>query len=215
MMFLATYWSFNKAKYWLSWLFFCVSALFTFAILWLVPVVIYEAWRKNNQLAQTLLVFTGVGIVYLGLNYIGGYNYLQSLQIAQSIESPGDWLAKTTSWPYYTSRLENVLEIGIFLGICLIPFLYHGGWALIKARQVRSLGMVGLVAGTTLLGVFATGSYHTGETARAAMYIYPFVLFSVIYYLSLKRVTDHQITVIMHLVFGQTVLMQMFGWYYW
>jgi len=67
----------------------------------------------------------------------------------------------------------------------------------------------------TLLAMFATGAFRTGETARACLFIYPYLLLPVAAQLDHQQPDASDRRLLVWLVFGQTLLMQTFGGYFW
>jgi len=67
----------------------------------------------------------------------------------------------------------------------------------------------------TLLAMFLTGAFRTGETARACLFIYPFFMFPVATYLHVRGCRDADKRLLLWLVFGQSWAMQTLGGYYW
>jgi hypothetical protein len=59
------------------------------------------------------------------------------------------------------------------------------------------------------------GVYRTGETARAALFIYPFLFIPIVIYLKSQSLSQHERDLLASLVFGQTMIMQLIGNYFW
>jgi hypothetical protein len=105
--------------------------------------------------------------------------------------------------------LACIFDIILFFG----PFLTVLAW-----RGARSLGGTGLVFWAsilTLAAMFASGAFHAAETARACLFIYPFLLLAVTPQFSDQAVSLAHIRTLPLLVFGQSLLMQLFGDYFW
>ena len=60
-----------------------------------------------------------------------------------------------------------------------------------------------------LLIMFVIGVYRTGETARAAIFIYPYIM------MSLVNASSPIVEDIVILAGSQTAFMQLFGGYFW
>ena len=75
--------------------------------------------------------------------------------------------------------------------------------------RIAFLGLVSL--GLMLLA----GVFRTGETARAAMFIYPFLMLPVARALADWELGDFQLSVLATVVFVQGVIMQLVGNYFW
>ena len=66
------------------------------------------------------------------------------------------------------------------------------------------------------LGIlFLTGAPKKGETARICMFILPFLLIPVIAYIQRANMSNRDKGILLLLVFGQAVLMQLFGIWVW
>jgi hypothetical protein len=79
-------------------------------------------------------------------------------------------------------------------------------------RNAALGGRLYLTAVITLGALFLTGAYRTGETARACLFIYPFLLLPI---LAAEYPERQRWRWIFAAVFGQTLLMQLFGRYFW
>ena len=62
---------------------------------------------------------------------------------------------------------------------------------------------------TVLMLMFITGAYKTGETARACLFIYPYL------FLTIRNIHTKYITSLIALSGIQTFLMQISGSYFW
>jgi hypothetical protein len=69
-----------------------------------------------------------------------------------------------------------------------------------------------VAVGTQVL-LFLAGAYHTGETARACMFLYPFLLLPTLPLLAGAKETER--TLVLALVLAQTVGMQVAGNFFW
>ncbi|MCH8288217.1 MAG: hypothetical protein IID12_03800 [Candidatus Marinimicrobia bacterium] len=63
--------------------------------------------------------------------------------------------------------------------------------------------------------MFLAGAYRIGESARAAMFIYPYLLFPVISHLKEINAEMYERNQLLALVFVQALVMQLFGDYFW
>jgi hypothetical protein len=85
----------------------------------------------------------------------------------------------------------------------------------VRARACRELSALTALGVLTLLAMFLTGAFRTGETARACLFIYPYLIFPVAAYLQHHPCSEQDQRILLWLVFGQTVLMQTVAGYYW
>jgi len=64
--------------------------------------------------------------------------------------------------------------------------------------------------------MFLTGAFRTGEIARAAMIIYPLLVLPMGYFIANRQDEDHSSSYLLgSLVFGQTLIAQTVGDYFW
>jgi len=141
------------------------------------------------------------------------FNYLASFLIASRLENSRGFYLLASPASYLFTRLEGVCEIVLFLG----PFL---GWLLWKGirslrQSSRNLFALAWLGALTLAAMFLAGAFHTGETARACLFIYPYLLFPVAAYLQQGRLSPQDAKILPVLVFFQSLGMQMFGFYFW
>lgn len=174
---------------------------------------------KNSQrLIISIIGIVGIyGILLLGL----GFNYLNSFFIATAAETTQGWELITNPFEYFTTRVKNVMDILMFFGPVMIV-LFYKGFKMLKTEKTlneNSAQLFHLVSAAilTLLLVFASGAYDHGETARAAMFIYLFLLIPVAIYLNNLNghLTRAQWGLLFGVVFGQAVFMQLVGSYVW
>jgi hypothetical protein len=75
--------------------------------------------------------------------------------------------------------------------------------------------IISWLAIATLIFIFLAGIFRTGETARSALFIYPFLVFPVGYYIRNQKLTGANLILLLGLVFAQTIIMQIIGDYFW
>jgi dolichyl-phosphate-mannose-protein mannosyltransferase len=229
-LFIATIWAWQKAKktkwFWLSLLFLWLASFITCGVIFLLPLILFDEWRREGKIGRSIKLFLSLAGAYYLLYLFTGFDYWQSYQISVHKETLGGFYGVYDTLSYVITRFENVIEILVFLG----PFLTFLLWQALKkfrfkTRQkfnlvkylsgqgkIESLGWMAVLA---LLGFFATGAYYTGETARNAQYIYPFLLIIIASYLNKKKLKISDELLLLNLVFSQALIMQMFGWYAW
>ncbi|MES2464100.1 MAG: hypothetical protein V4671_26300, partial [Armatimonadota bacterium] len=137
-------------------------------------------------------------------------SYLSALQTAARLENPNGFRLLSEPLSYLFTRLEDIAEIAVFLGPILISITSQTVKRLFQEHSLAS--RLYLTALGTLATLFLTGAYRTGETARACLFIFPYLLLPVItsrYFEPLHRCR------IFCAVFGQSLLMQLFGRYFW
>lgn len=75
-----------------------------------------------------------------------------------------------------------------FFGPFLLILLWRGLKILREEKLVLLLlSLIGIII---LLLMFLAGTYETGETARGCLYIYPFLIFPVGFYLKSINISD-------------------------
>ena len=153
-----------------------------------------------------------IALAYFAIYAVLDYNYWTSFRLVARYENPEGFRAFTRPLSYVSTRLEDVGEIVLFFG----PYL--GALAL---RRIRAAGvktdadlLFALAAGT-LLAIFLSGAYRTGETARGCLYVFPFLMLPVAAYLSERETRVRDQVFLAALVFVQGVLMQLTGNVYW
>lgn len=192
--------------------FLFLASFQTFMFLFAIPVLVgYELLRRRS-VHRSMTVVAGIVVIY-GLLYAAfDFNYVRSFFVASAIHHPRGPLILANPAKYVTSRVMGVTEILVFF----TPFLT---WLLIRERSVlweyRDLAVLFGLAVVTFLGQLVVGAFRGGETARAAMYLYPFLMFPLAAYFDAISITRREQFVLAALVFGQTVMMQFVGFYFW
>lgn len=205
-----------------------VLSMLTFAAVLVLPVVfgiallapLGDSWHRCPRWRLRIgrpwpagVVLLAATVAYVVIDRFTGFNYVQSFRVAAALENPGGFRLLAEPVSYAFTRVENVAEIAVFFG----PFL-----TVLAARGLR-IGRSGtgvlnrltwLTAGT-LGTAFMTGAFRTGETARACLFVYPYLVFPVAGYLGSIEVTARERGWLLRLVFVQTLLMQVFGTYFW
>jgi len=125
-------------------------------------------------------------------------------------ENPNGFRAFQEPIRYIATRMECVCEIALFLSIVFFAFLFHPRRVGFAVSDWRSIDTGIVLSGiTALCAMFLSGAYQTGEAARAAMFIYPYLL------LTLKNADSIVITDILVFSGLQTAAMQLLGGYNW
>lgn len=193
-------------------LFFLFLASFlTFTFVFILPIMIgYEVLIRKDYLRSVCIVF-GMGLIYVLIGIFLNYNYVNSILMASALENPLGFKLIFEPLTYLFTRIEGVSEIIFFAGPFLSLLIILG---LRKQTGRSNLLTITWLAIFSLLFLFATGAFRTGETARAALFIYPFLIFPVAYYLKTSDFSLKDRNTLLYLVFAQTILMQTFGFYY-
>lgn len=218
-LFIGSYWAWQKR---MSFPYFLVSLILvwmasflTYGTVWLVCLLLFEEWRKNFKIKYTFGLIAALSVTYYLMFLASGFNYINSLLRAAELERSFGSVPGYSTGSFLFSRLENVLELLIFLGPYLGLLLYLSLKSLRKKFTLSQPATSPLVGIIGLIAMFCVGAYYTGETARAAMFIYPFLLLIIGNYLSQRKITSQDHFLLLSLVFGQSLLMQSFGWFAW
>lgn len=190
-----------------------LASLLTFGSGVILPVLVgYELIRRRS-LKRSAFIIGGLGGIFVAIYALFGYNQVQAFRVASAHENIGGFMLFAAPANYFFTRLQNIGEIFLFLG----PFLFVLLLRSVRATEAKTsdLFLLSLLAGGSLLAFFMTGALKIGETARACIFIYPYILFPIgIYLQSLKPTLAEKIQ-LASLVFAQTVAMQLFGFYFW
>ncbi len=209
-----------------------LAAFISFAVLVLISVILFIDWQKNQRLTWSLpLLGITVAIFFVVYNFTG-FNYLNSLAIATKYEGPPQFYLLAEPLSYVATRIEDCLEILVFFTPWLAYLLVRQFKQQIhKYKQVllprpsvnnfkklvrqQPIINIGLVVVGALILFFLAGAYYTGETARAANFIYPFLIMLVIPIIERAKPGVREQKLLLSLIFLQTVVMQTFGWFVW
>ena len=192
-----------------------VSSFLTFGAMFLGPVLFgYELWiRRTVRRSATIVAL--VAAVYLGVYLASGFDYLAAFRTASALENPEGFLLLSEPVAYVMTRLENVAELAVFFGPFLLV-LGVRGWRAMRANdEHRDLLKLTALGVGTLLAMFLTGAFRTGETARACLFIYPYLLLPVAVYLQAQIRRGVSLRPLLWLVFGQAVFMQTVAGWHW
>lgn len=166
---------------------------------------------------KLFIICTSILLIYTLFFLISGFNYLENFLITSSSESQGFAFASPLS--YIITRASNILDILIFSGPVLIVLMYYGLRVLRSNRANNdtssTIYMFALSAIISIVFIFLTGAYDHGETARGAMFIYIFLLLPIAAFLNEKRISRREKYILLIVVFAQSILMQLFGFFIW
>lgn len=197
---------------------FCLflASFITFMFFFILAVIIaFEIinTRSIKKLKKLFVIFFGLILIYFLIFLIFRFNYINSFLIASNLENPDGFMLIVDPIDYFFTRFENILEIMIFFG----PFLIYLFILSLRNRKTENsrLFLLTILAPIILLVFFLVGVYRTGETARACIYIYPFLLFPIATYLKEKDPTTLEKKKLLILVFNQALFMQLFYFYFW
>ncbi|MBN2477073.1 MAG: hypothetical protein JXB62_20870 [Pirellulales bacterium] len=197
----------------ITWL-FCASLL-SFGACFLVPVVVGFELVTRRSVRRSVAVVLGVAALYTVVYLLWGFNYLGAFSTASALENPGGFLALSEPVSYAITRVENVADIVLFFGPFLLVLSARGISELRRHRACSELLTLTGLGVLTLLAMFLAGTFRTGETARACLFIYPYLMFPVACHLHHRGYCDADMRLLLWLVFGQSLAMQTLGGYCW
>lgn len=188
---------------------FAASAL-TFAALFLPAVLLAWEWLRDRTVRRGLVIVAGAAFGWLLVGVALDYDYVNSLRIAAAIENPAGFRLFAQPLSYVMTRLECLGDVAVFIGPFVLVLVARG----LRRRPAgvhRFLAESALVVFVVML---LTGAFHTGETARAALFLVPMLMVPVATALG-RDTSARDARVLANLVFGQAVLMQALGDYFW
>lgn len=187
------------------------SFLLTFVSLFILPVLVGFDLIVKRSLKRSVIVIGSLIAIYTLVYFLTGYNAVQSFRTASLYENPRGFMLFVDPVNYMFTRIEDVAEIIFFFGPFLLVILMRG----LKGLKFRPLNVLTVLGCVTLLAMYATGAWRTGETARACAFIYPFLLFPVGRYLDEINAGPTERWQLASLVFLQSVGLQIIGNYHW
>ena len=192
--------------------FVAAASFLTFGVVWVVPALItLDAAR--GRYTRWLALLVALAVFYVVLKGLTGFDYLAAARLASHLENPRGFRLLVEPISYAFTRIEDVSEILVFFGPFLTALLWRGlrrNPSTENTRDARALFAGGT---TSLLLLFLSGAFHTGETARACLFLYPILLLPVLS--TMRTAEERDRTLLLLLVLAQTVLMQACGNYFW
>jgi hypothetical protein len=189
------------------------ASFLTFGFVWVLPLLLIvevNRWEGRRSLLRLAGLSAGLLTFYLALYVCCGFSYVAALRTATHLENPQGFRLLAEPLSYFFTRLEDIAEIALFTGPVLLSTLFQN----LRRFQREHLlgGRLFLTALATLGALFLTGAYRTGETARACLFTFPYLLLPV---LANPVFEGHKRKWLMAAVFGQALLMQLLGRYFW
>lgn len=171
---------------------------------------IFDLIKHKNY--YPLYNFIIVGILFLIILFISNilldYNHIEAFLNASKLENPNGFRGFEQPLVYIFTRIENISEILLFLSFGFFAYLFIPKNLNLQKQDISFY--LPIIAFGSLLLMFLTGAYGTGETARACLYIYPFFLL-----LLIRIATVQTLLNIAYIALFQTFFMQMVGDYFW
>jgi len=197
-----------------SLIFLLLASMTTFVFLFILPVMIGYDLLKRKSLKRSGFIILGLGIIYLIIYLLLNFNYLNSFLIASKLENPHGFRLFYEPVNYLFTRIECICEIILFFGPYL-SILMVQGIVVMKRKRLNSMTSLTWLAIFTLITIFATGAFHTAETARVCLFIYPYLIFPIGFFLKYTKVSPKEKNTLLYLIFLQTIIMQIGGNYFW
>lgn len=192
--------------------FVTLASFLTFGFGFIIPVIIGHEWLTTRKLERSGVLVIALVLLYLIVYVLTGFNYAESFLVASRIENPQGFRLFADPVGFLATRIEDIAEIVFFIVPFLTSLAYLGLRRPHPGDRLTRVTVLGLVSlGLMLLA----GVYQTGETARAAMFIYPFLMLPVARALADREVGFFTQAALAALVFAQGVAMQLVGNYIW
>lgn len=181
--------------------------------------IVHRLRATLRFLQRPVLLSLCVGGIYGLLLVTLDFNYINAFLYASSLENPNGFMLLSNPVEYFTTRIQDILDIVIFFGPVLSVLAYRGFVMLRKeaTEDADSSKKYNLVLSSLIaLGLlFLAGAPKKGETARICMFILPFLLIPVITYIQRTNMSRRNKIILLALVFGQAVLLQLLGIWVW
>lgn len=192
----------------------CAAMFVSFGALFLFPVLLGHELVARRSLRTTAALALGAAAAYVIIHVATGFDWLESFRIASRRENPAGFRLLVNPGDYLFTRIECVAEIALFAGPVVVA-LWARGLSVARAAARPVLWLAGLGA-LTLLAMFLSGSFKTGETARACLFFIPYLVLPVAALAGDERELDRarQLDVVC-LAMAQTLAMQLCGDFFW
>ncbi len=191
----------------------CAIAWLSFGVVvlaLLVPAAWY-VWRR--PIWEPIAVLCIAALSGIALHAATGYDYFESFRIASRLENPQGYRLLADPVSFLATRLENMAEPLLFAGPVVLLILAA---TIAGRKQVTNpdLGVTGVLVALLVLA-FLTGAYRTGETARACLFVWPFLGAAIGAYAVPNLISQRSRTVVVGAAVFQTFLMQSAVMFYW
>jgi hypothetical protein len=189
-----------------------LASMLSFGFLFILPLILaFELWTRR-EVRRTIAVVSNLILVHLGFYYLSGFSYLKTFFTAAAIENPGGFSMLVAPANYFMTRIEDVAEVFLFLGPFLFLLMVRGISRDFGKSPLMRISILGIAV---FLLMLLSGAYRTGETARAAIFIYPFLMIPAGFEMKAMQIDGSDYAKLARLVFAQSLIMQLLGDYYW
>lgn len=200
----------------------CLTAasFLTFAWVWVIPILAVCEWERSQRrsgaagavLRAAVLMAAAAGF-YVVLSSCFGFDYLAALRTATRLENPQGFRLLASPAEYALTRAEDVAEIAVFLGPFVLAALPQS--LCVLRRDFRPAFYVWVAALASFGALLATGAFRTGETARAGLFLAPYLILPIVVVWTPEGAVAGTRARLCAALFAQTVCMQLFGRYFW
>jgi hypothetical protein len=201
----------RRASPLLAALWLALSLCFTFAALFLLPVLGGFELLRRRRVARSLMVFGAAALLLWSLWLTTGFDWLESFRRASAIENEKGFLLLANPRGYLWYRLGAVAEILVFFTPFMAVLAYRG---LGKLRREHADAFALTWLGPAVLGLMLlAGMLKIGEAARVCIFIVPYLILPA--YRTWDDLDRTGRLRTLGLVLGWSTLMQLFGFYHW
>ncbi len=182
------------------------GTLHMWAVLFCFAIYMFKFYGNRQILGAFLASGFGYLALVLLLIPVFGFNYFEAFFSASRLENPNGMLLLANPLGYFATRIENISEILLFLSL-------WGAYEIVTRLNLKTAKDPYVALTNTaiwvLLAMFLTGAYRTGETARACLFMLPYLLFT------LRNVSPKLLLSLTSFAALQTGAMQLLGSYFW
>ena len=174
----------------------------------LVPTFVGLEWAQHKTLKASSIALV-VAVLVLAALRAFGFDYAASFRMASHLENPAGFRLLADPVDYLATRVEDVAEILFFLGPAVLLATARARGTLTKVPRtvfVVAVGSLGLA--------FLTGAFHTGETARACIFVAPILLLPVLARLH-QRPDPGSRDLLLRATLGFGLILQLVGDWFW
>lgn len=176
----------------------------------IIGIVNYIKQKRSDVLTATgVIILIFMLVIYL-LTHFFHYDHIRTFLTASHLENPQGSMIFHKPVEYVMTRIEDIMEIALFLSAgCLIVFFNNEKRSLSLRDSSNNAVLIILSGIISLLALFIIGTYRTGETARACLFIYPYILLA---FIQTNTITLKDMILLATI---QTAGMQICGNYFW
>jgi len=193
-----------------------ITNLLTYGGVFLIAVAgiqgIREHYLGRKHVVTTALTssLTALALVFLAIDYFFGYNHIRGFITASALENPNGFRGLSEPLVYLSTRIECISEIALFLSLGCLAMVVQPDRLKTLILNWRRVDTGLMISGVmTLLAMVMAGAFRTGETARSALFIYPYLM------LAFTGTNSPMLKNLILLAGLQTFGMQLFGSYFW